>query len=171
MAAQQYERYYESGVRRRFVRRLLGASPSLVTPESDRNGGGSGTWTHMDTVHAVTIDRIRGSETHLLEFDDHFHPVRAHNRDTWITIAANFLRGVVLPTATLARIGGELYVRSGHEAISVARAFGQTTIDARTVHSRGGASRKNGHETKKIDQGRHRRYVETSRYGAGLKVP
>ena len=134
-AARQYERCYERGVRRRLVRRLLGSSSSPITVELDRIERHPEQTVGIDEVRAVAIDEIRGCETPSGEFDDRFCPVRTHNRDAWITTAARFLRGEALPTATLVRIGEELYVRSGQAAISVARAFGQTAIDARIVGS------------------------------------
>lgn len=134
-AAQQYERCYERGLRRRVFRRLLGRPSSLTVPKCRRGGAAPRTGTGSDVLDAVTIDRIRGSETHCGEFDDRFHPLaRTRNRDRWITIAANLLLGNAVPTATLVMIEKELYVRSGHDAISVARAAGQTAVDVRIVY-------------------------------------
>ncbi len=144
-AAQLYERCYQKGMSRRFFRRLLGMSSSLLVPECNRGGAASGTRTGTEVVGAIPIDRIRGSEVPCGAFDDRFLPVaRTHDRDRWITIAANFLLGNAVPIATLVALGEELYVRSGHEAISVARAFGQTAVDVRIVHLPDDTSRHTG---------------------------
>ena len=136
-AAQRYERCYERGVRRRVLRRLIGASSFLAVAPRHRSAEVSHSRVGIDETGTVMIDRIRGSEAPSGEFDDRFRPVRTHNRDTWIAIAARFLRGNALPVTVLVRIENELYVRSGHAAISVAREFGQTAIDATIVHLAG----------------------------------
>lgn len=81
-------------------------------------------------VHAVAIDQIRGSEGRTDDFDAQFRPLRSHNMDRWIGVAAAWMRGVSLPPVDLVQVGDSYFVRDGHHRISVARMAGQATIDA-----------------------------------------
>jgi hypothetical protein len=81
-------------------------------------------------TRAVSIDRIRGSEGRCKDFDAGFRPLRAHNRERWVRVAEAMYTGVPLPPVHLIQVGDVYFVRDGHRRISVAKALGQTQIEA-----------------------------------------
>jgi hypothetical protein len=82
----------------------------------------------------VPLTKIVGSEGRSEDFDAAFNPLKKHNRERWIGVAAARWTGVVLPAVELVQVGDEFYVRDGHHRISVAKALGQLEIDARVVN-------------------------------------
>ncbi len=82
----------------------------------------------------VPLAKIVGTEGRSEDFDAEFHPLKAHNRERWISIAAACQMGIVLPAVELVQDGDAYYVRDGHHRISVARMMGQLEIDARVVN-------------------------------------
>jgi hypothetical protein len=72
-----------------------------------------------------TVDRSGG------EFDRLFRPRSARLRSRWQRIAAARGRGTTLPPIDVYRIGEVHFVQDGHHRVSVARALGDATIDAR----------------------------------------
>lgn len=85
---------------------------------------------HMGQVRPISIAQIVGSEDRADDFDNAFLPLQDHTRNRWISIATAWVLGQALPPVELIQLGDEYYVRDGHHRISVARAFGQHTIDA-----------------------------------------
>lgn len=81
-------------------------------------------------VQEIAIDQIAGSEGRALDFDAAFNPRRSHNQDRWVSVAVARQMGIALPPVDLIQVGEAYYVRDGHHRISVARALGQSTIDA-----------------------------------------
>jgi hypothetical protein len=81
-------------------------------------------------VQTVPIDRIRGSENRVADFDGDFNPVQEHTRGRWLSIATAWYRGRALPPVELVQIGDLYFVRDGHHRISVARALGQQFVEA-----------------------------------------
>jgi hypothetical protein len=79
------------------------------------------------------MDRIRGSEGRCNDFDTHFRPLTGLSRDRWTSIYCARQEGVALSLVELVQVGDTYYVRDGHHRISVARALGQETIDARVT--------------------------------------
>jgi hypothetical protein len=79
---------------------------------------------------AVPLDRIRGSEGRYHDFDRSFYPLRSHERDRWLGIAAAQWMGLPLPPVELVQVGDVYFVRDGHHRISVARMRGQRAVDA-----------------------------------------
>jgi hypothetical protein len=71
-----------------------------------------------------TVDRRRG------EFDRRFRPASRRVRRRWQSIAAARRRGQSMPPIDVYRIGELHFVQDGHHRISVARANGDTTIEA-----------------------------------------
>jgi hypothetical protein len=84
-------------------------------------------------LRTVPIDQIRGSEGRVGDFDCDFHPLRYHTQERWLGIAAARQRGKELPPVALVQVGDLYFVRDGHHRISVARALGQTAIEARVI--------------------------------------
>ncbi len=85
---------------------------------------------HYIGIHPVPIDQIHGSEGKGDAFDARFFPTKEISRNRWLNIAAENLRGHVLPPVELVEVDGEYYVRDGHHRISVARCLGQAYIEA-----------------------------------------
>jgi hypothetical protein len=81
-------------------------------------------------IQTVSIDRIKGTEGKVGEFDAEFNPTQERSRGRWIGIALQKLRGRELPPVELTQVGDLYYVRDGHHRISVSRAMGQAFIEA-----------------------------------------
>lgn len=81
-------------------------------------------------VQTVPLAQIVGSENRAHDFDRSFAPLREHTRERWVSIAVLWYEGRYLPPVELVQIGNEYYVIDGHHRISVAKAFGDTTIEA-----------------------------------------
>lgn len=81
----------------------------------------------------VPMTQIIGTEGRLDDFDRCFRPLRSHLRARWQAIALLRLTGKPLPPVRLIRLDNTYIVRDGHHRISVARAFGASTIEALIV--------------------------------------
>ncbi|HEX3277837.1 MAG TPA: hypothetical protein VHR40_04915 [Thermoleophilaceae bacterium] len=76
-----------------------------------------------------TVDRRRG------EFDREFRP-GPDVRGRWERVAEARRRGQVLPPIDVYRLGELHFVQDGHHRVSVARAFGDTEIEAHVIEVR-----------------------------------
>lgn len=85
---------------------------------------------HYAGLRTVSLARIRGSEGRSEDFSARFRPLTAHNRERWLRVAVAHLKGIVLPPVELIQVGDDYYVRDGNHRVSVARAFGQESIEA-----------------------------------------
>jgi hypothetical protein len=85
---------------------------------------------HYVGVKCVSIDQIRGSVRRTGDFDHHFHPQDDRLRDRWVSVAMARSEGIPLPPVNLIQVGDCYFVEDGHHRLSVARAMGQTAIDA-----------------------------------------
>jgi hypothetical protein len=81
----------------------------------------------------VPIAQIGGSEGRAGDFDRDWNPLQDHTRERWLSIAAARERGETLPPVSLVQVEDTYFVKDGHHRISVARAFGQNTIEAQVV--------------------------------------
>jgi hypothetical protein len=81
----------------------------------------------------VRIADIQASEDRSGDFDRSFHPLEAHTKSRWLSIATARLNGQAMPAVELLKIGDVYAVRDGHHRISVARALGEDFIDARVT--------------------------------------
>ena len=88
---------------------------------------------HYSGVKAVRIGAIIGTEGKASDFDMGFYPRSETSRERWINMAMVYLCCFTLPPVQLTQVGDAYFVRDGHHRISVARAFGQTSIDAEVV--------------------------------------
>jgi hypothetical protein len=84
-------------------------------------------------MRTIAIDTICGSEERAEDFDNLFRPLAHHTRDRWLSIAEARLRGTHMPPVQLIEMGGRYFVRDGHHRISVARALGESFVDAEVV--------------------------------------
>jgi hypothetical protein len=95
-------------------------------------------------VMPIALDSIVGSvDRRVGEFDRAFRPASPQLRGRWERIAAARRRGEAMPPIDVFRIGELHFVADGHHRVSVARALGDTTIEAhvREVETELGASR------------------------------
>jgi hypothetical protein len=88
---------------------------------------------HYAGVRSIPIEQIAGSEGRSRDFDAEFNPLNPENEDRWIGIASALRLGRALPPVELIQLGEAYYVRDGHHRISVARALGQSEVDAEVV--------------------------------------
>ena len=85
---------------------------------------------HDAGVQTVPIARIIGSEGRCHCFDSSFRPLQDDTRYRWLRVAQARREGIPLPPVDLIRLGEVYFVRDGHHRISVARALGQSHIEA-----------------------------------------
>jgi hypothetical protein len=128
-AAKLFDKVYGRGLRERLFVKINDKAHEL-RPLSHWPEAASRT---VSTV-VVPLNKIVGTESRSDDFDADFHPLKKHNRERWISVAAARRTGVVLPAVELVQDGNEYYVRDGHHRISVAKAMGQLEIDARIVN-------------------------------------
>jgi hypothetical protein len=81
-------------------------------------------------VQLVALDQIQGSQGRCRDFDRAFYPRQYHSESRWLRVATARALGIVLPPVALVQVGNIYFVRDGHHRISVARAMGQTEIEA-----------------------------------------
>lgn len=82
---------------------------------------------------SIPLEKIVGSASRNQDYDSDFRPLHLHLKPRWVKIAALRLMNVSLPAVELVRIGEAYFVIDGHHRISVARALGQTYIDAKIM--------------------------------------
>jgi hypothetical protein len=78
----------------------------------------------------VPLCQILGSENRPGDFDRDFNPLHDRNKGRWLSVATARQRGKTLPPVALIQVGDLFFVRDGHHRISVARALGQSAIEA-----------------------------------------
>jgi hypothetical protein len=84
-------------------------------------------------VQTIRLDSIVGTVDRGRDFDRAFHPASATVRARWERVAEARRRGEALPPIDVLRVGEAHFVRDGHHRVSVARALGDTVIDARVT--------------------------------------
>ena len=85
---------------------------------------------HYAGLRAVSIDRIRGSESRCADFDRDFRPLQNHSQDRWLRVARARQADKPLPPVELVQVGEIYFVLDGHHRLSVARTIGQQIIEA-----------------------------------------
>lgn len=82
-------------------------------------------------LQSITLDSIVNSVARRHgEFDRKFRPTSSGMRGRWEGIATARRRGFAMPPIDVYRIGELHFVEDGHHRVSVARAMGDTHIDA-----------------------------------------
>jgi hypothetical protein len=81
-------------------------------------------------IQSVAISQIRGSMGRTGDFDHSFHPLDDRLRSRWTSVAMARSQYVPLPPVSLVQVGRLYFVEDGHHRISVARALGESAIDA-----------------------------------------
>jgi hypothetical protein len=120
------------GKRIRFLQQLLGKQNKLQTLALAKNGTKS-VQKQGGKIVTVAIEKIVGSEGRVHDFDKHFRPLVNHVRDRWVSIAMARHQSINLPPVELIQVEDEYYIRDGHHRISVAKTFGQATIEAQVL--------------------------------------
>jgi len=88
---------------------------------------------HYGGIKPVSIDKICGSLGRSTDFDKQFHPLSDRIQDRWVNIAMARGQNLPLSPVELIQIGERYFVKDGHHRISVARARGETVIDAEII--------------------------------------
>ena len=82
-------------------------------------------------LQSITLDSVVGTvDRRHAHFDRRFRPASARPRRRWQSIAAARRRGRPMPPIDVFRVGELHFVIDGHHRVSVARAHGDTDIDA-----------------------------------------
>ena len=82
-------------------------------------------------LQTISLDSIVGTVARRRgEFDRNFRPASTGVRGRWERIATARRRGDAMPPIDVYRIGDLHFVQDGHHRVSVARALGDTHIDA-----------------------------------------
>jgi hypothetical protein len=91
----------------------------------------------MIGVQAIALDSIVGTTQRdkAKAFDRCFRPP-AWSQGRWQLLWIARCRGTPLPPISVYRVGDRHYVRDGHHRVCVARALGESTIDAEVVQLR-----------------------------------
>jgi hypothetical protein len=84
-------------------------------------------------IRTIRVGNVHGSEGRIQDFDAGFHPLQEHTRARWESVARAWVNDIPLPPVELVQVGNEYFVRDGHHRISVARAMGQESIEARVI--------------------------------------
>ena len=87
-------------------------------------------WTGRD-LRVIALDAIVGTVDVTTDFDADFRPTANRVADRWQRIALAHRRGHALPPITVVESHDGYYVIDGRHRVSVARALGQTDIEAR----------------------------------------
>lgn len=132
MSDQLFRRARFYGRLRSLWRRMVGRRNDLSDLNELKPSQVSGIYEEPRVV-SVPVDQIRGSEGRSKDFDADFAPLKSHNRERWVGVAVQRLKGEQLPAVELVRAGSVYYVRDGHHRVSVARMLGQKSIDARLI--------------------------------------
>jgi membrane protein implicated in regulation of membrane protease activity len=122
-----------AGIRRRLRRRPADADQLRCLPDAIETGAQR----RALGVQPIAIDAIVGTTQpdKAKAFDNCFRPP-AWSQGRWQTLWIARCRGTPLAPISVYRVGGEHYVRDGHHRVSVARALGDTAIDAEVVELR-----------------------------------
>ena len=79
----------------------------------------------------ISLDSIVGTVDRSREFDRAFRPTSPRVRERWQRINLAQRRGEAMPPIDVYRVGEMHFVKDGHHRVSVARALGDDTIEAR----------------------------------------
>lgn len=120
---------YAKGKKARRISTLTRKNNNLLTIEEITKGKELSSQAYRGLM-PVPIWMIQGSEDRCEDFDRAFNPIKKHNMHRWMGVAAERLRGRLLPAVDLIQIDETYIVRDGHHRISVARALGEDFIDA-----------------------------------------
>jgi hypothetical protein len=81
-------------------------------------------------IRPVSLDSICGTLGRSGDFDYRFQPLDDRIRDRWVSVAVARSQNIPLAAVDLLQVGDRYFVKDGHHRISVARACGESAIDA-----------------------------------------
>ena len=81
-------------------------------------------------LQVIPLDSIVGSVDKVRDFDRRFRPTSNRSRQRWEQMAIKSRSGGYLPPIDVYKLGNLYFVRDGHHRVSIARAFGTTSIEA-----------------------------------------
>ena len=82
-------------------------------------------------VQSVLINKIKPNEMKDKNFDQDFYPIKKLSQHRWMSIARARMKNVSIPAVELLKVGDRYVVLDGHHRISVAKALGESYIDAK----------------------------------------
>jgi len=85
---------------------------------------------HYLGLQTIQLDTVAGTVDSRRDFDRRFRPTSDRVRQRWEGLDLAQRRGVSLPPIDVYRVGDLHFVKDGHHRVSVARATGNTTIEA-----------------------------------------
>jgi hypothetical protein len=132
-AADLHDRARAEAARRQLWRALRGHRASLLSLASVE-AACTVVECRCAGLQTVRISQIRGTRgSRCCDFDPDFRPLTTRDRWRWLQIAIARLRGLKLPPVDLIEVDGMYFVVDGHHRISVARALGETYIQAQVT--------------------------------------
>ncbi|WP_129676138.1 hypothetical protein [Candidatus Chloroploca sp. Khr17] len=81
-------------------------------------------------LRSVSLEKICGTLGRANDFDHLFQPRRDSTRDRWVSVAIARSQYIPLEPVKLIQVSECYFVEDGHHRISVARALGETFIEA-----------------------------------------
>lgn len=81
----------------------------------------------------VPLDQIVGSSGRSNDFDLAFYPHQNEAEDRWVNVSKAIYQGRKHPPVLLYKVGEAYFVEDGNHRVSVARANGEATIQARVI--------------------------------------
>jgi hypothetical protein len=126
------QRAFDRAARRRrvaaLIRRLRG-QPASHLPVHDPDRARA---LPLGGIREIPLEAISGTlePSRAAQFDSDFRPARIA-RERWQRVWLAEQRGAALPPISVVPIGDEYALRDGHHRVSVAKARGARTIDAR----------------------------------------
>jgi hypothetical protein len=130
LASQTFDKQIRAGRRKSMMARLSGRSRRLLHLTTALTEEGRSKQQTRPGVELIPLNEIRGSEDRAADFDQEFYPLVDHVEQRWVNVAIAYQTGKSLPPVELIYHNGSYYVRDGHHRISVARAYGYTSIEA-----------------------------------------
>jgi hypothetical protein len=120
---------YAKGRKGKLLAALFDENNQLLTIDEITKGKGIHSRCYCG-LKTVPINMIKGSESRSDDFDRDFNPVKKHEMHRWMRVAEIRLRGRSLPAVELIQIEDQYVVVDGHHRISVAKALGESYIEA-----------------------------------------
>jgi hypothetical protein len=84
-------------------------------------------------VQLVPLDQIVGSTGRSREFDLAFYPKKNTTGERWVNVAKTQYQGNKIPPVLLYQVGEAFFVEDGNHRVSIARANGETSIQANVI--------------------------------------
>ncbi len=125
-----YKRTREQARFSRLAARLTNRNPRHLRMLSAATGGRRIASRRYAGLQTVAISQIAGSVDRADDFDADLRPLRESTQQRWLRVATARSEGKALPPVELIRIGEVYFIQDGHHRASVARARGESEIEA-----------------------------------------